>query len=80
VQGRIVIVAEGYCSLDVLVVPSDVDVHQELARYRRWVEEEYLPSLDTDNPLPSMFFDEWLVERCSARPATGEEVVVVEDP
>jgi len=78
-SGRIVIVAEEYCGLDVLVAPPDVDVQQELERWRRWVREEYVPSLDTDDPLSTTFFHEWLVERCGARPATDEEAVVVRE-
>ncbi len=78
-QGRIVIVAEEYCGLVVLVVPPDVDVRGERERWQRWVKEEYAPSLDTDSPLPTTFFDDWLVERCGARPASEEEVVVVRE-
>ncbi len=74
---QIVVVAETYCGVTAIVVPGNVDVREELKRYERWLNEKYAPSLDTNNPLKWMAFEDWLEMKCGGRYPREEEVTIV---
>jgi hypothetical protein len=65
-------------SIEHLVIPVNLDIEVEKKKYREYLKE-YRRLAQTPDRIPWRGFGVWLVENCSARPATENDIEIVSE-